>query len=122
MIESAFRDLKSFVEVAPVYVWTEAHVKAHYSICVLSHLINRTLTLRLHEHKGNITRDVVSHEKLYAQLEDCKINRIEVENVHQVTLNRTQPTSEQIELGEKVGLEYLLSCDIVEKVKSSHSS
>ena len=122
MIESAFRDLKSFVEVAPVYVWTEAHVKAHYSICVLSHLINRTLTLRLHEHKGNITRDVVSHEKLYAQLEDCKINRIEVENVHQVTLNRTRTTSEQIELVERVGLEYLLSCDIVEKVKSSHSS
>ena len=83
---------------------------------------NHTLTLRLHEHKGNITRDVVSHEKLYAQLEDCKINRIEVENVHQVTLNRTRTTSEQIELVERVGLEYLLSCDIVEKVKSSHSS
>lgn len=121
VIESAFRDLKSFVEVAPVYVWTEAHVKAHYSICVLSHLINRTLTLRLHEQKGKITRDVVSHEKLYAQLEDCKIDRIEVENVHQVTLNRTRPTSEQIELLERVGLEYLLSWDIVDKVNSSHS-
>ena len=50
VIESAFRDIKSFVEVAPVYVWTEAHVKAHYTVCVLSHLINRTLTLRLHDH------------------------------------------------------------------------
>ena len=64
VIEAAFRDIKSFVNVAPVYVWTEAHVKAHYTICVLSHLINRTLTLRLHEHKGNLTKDIVSHEKL----------------------------------------------------------
>jgi transposase len=121
VIESAFRDIKSFIEVAPVYVWTEAHVKAHYSICVLSHLINRTLTLRLHEHKGKITQDVVSHEKLYTKLEDCKIDRIEIENVHQGTMNRTRPTNEQQELLKRIGLENLLSCDIVEKIKTVQS-
>jgi len=101
VIESAFRDIKSFVEVAPVYVWTEIHVKAHYTACVLSHLINRTLTLRLHEQEGKITRDVVSHEKLYAKLEDCKIDRIEVENAGLTTLNRTRPTSEQKEFDQR---------------------
>ena len=118
VIESAFRDIKSFVEVPPVYVWTEAHVKAHYTACVLSHLINRTLTLRLHEQPGKITQDVVSHEKFYAKLEDCKIDRIEIENVQQSTLNRTRPTSEQKELVKRVGLEHLLSYDIINKIKS----
>ena len=58
VIESAFRDIKSFVKVSPVCVWTEVHVKAHYTICVLSHLINRTLTLRLHENKGKMTTEI----------------------------------------------------------------
>jgi len=49
VIESVFRDIKSFIDIAPVYVWTEAHVKAHYTICVLAHLINRTIMLRLHK-------------------------------------------------------------------------
>jgi transposase len=64
IIESAFRDIKSFIEIEPVFVWTYLHVKAHYTTCVLSHLINRTLTNRLHKHKGNATKEIVSHEKL----------------------------------------------------------
>jgi transposase len=44
VIEAAFRDIKSFVDIRPVYVWTEAHVKAHYTLCVLAYLINRTLS------------------------------------------------------------------------------
>jgi len=106
------------VEVAPVFVWTEAHVKAHYTVCVLFHLIDRTLTLRLHDRNRKITRDVVSHEKLFAKLEDCKIDRIEIVNVRQSTLNRTLPTSEQKELLKRIDLERLLSCDIIQKIKS----
>lgn len=118
VIESAFRDIKSFVEVAPVYVWTEAHVKAHYTICVLSHLINRTLTLRLHKNEGDVTREIVSHEKLYAKLSKCQIDRIEVENVRLSTFNMTRATTKQKELLHRAGLENLLSCDILEKMKS----
>jgi len=52
VIESAFRDIKSFVEVAPIYVWKDSHVKAHFTICVLAYLINRTITLKLHRNRG----------------------------------------------------------------------
>ena len=38
IIEAAFRDIKSFVEVSPVFVWTEAHVKAHYTILTANNL------------------------------------------------------------------------------------
>ncbi len=76
IIEAAFRDIKSFVEVSPVFVWTKARIKAHYTICVLSHLINRTLTLRLHKNSGDMTSETVSHEKLYAKLSGCMIDEI----------------------------------------------
>jgi transposase len=119
VIETAFRDIKSFIEVAPVCVWTEAHVKAHYTICVLSHLINRTLTLRLHENKGNLTKEIVTHEKLYAKLSDCMIDRIEIKNVSLSTYNISQPTADQEELLDRVGLKDILSHDVMKKIKSS---
>ena len=122
VIEGAFRDIKSFVEVAPVHVWTEAHVKAHYTICVLSHLINRTLTLRLHQRPGDLTREIVSHEKLFAKLSNCMIDLIRVENVGLATYNLTRPTDEQRELIHRADLPNLLSQRVVEKAKSSLKS
>lgn len=119
VIEAAFRDIKSFIEVAPVCVWTENHVKAHYTICVLSHLINRTLTMRLHEDKGNLTKEIVAHEKLYAKLSDCMIDRIEIKNVNLSTYNMSQPTTDQKELLDRVGLKDLLSDDVIKKIRSS---
>ena len=66
-IEGAFRDIKSFVKVAPVHVWTKLML-AHFTICILSHFINRVLTLQLHKNLGKLTRQIVSHEKLFAEL------------------------------------------------------
>ena len=97
---------------------TEAHVKAHYTICVLSHLINRTLTLRLHRHRGDTTKAIVSHERLYETLSSCQIDRIAVENVQLSTYNMTRPNLEQQELLERVGLINLLNRDVVELAKS----
>ena len=108
VIESAFRDIKSFVEVAPVFVWTETHVKAHFNICVLSYLINRTITLRLHQHKGNISAYVVAHEKLYQTLSECQLNQLHVDNVKLTNHKLTCPTKEQIELLERLNLQQLL--------------
>lgn len=119
VIEAAFRDIKSFVHVAPVYVWTEVHVKAHYTICVLSHLINRTLTLQLHKHEGNLTKSIVSHEKLYQELSGCMIDRIKVENVGLSTYNMSRPTYEQQELIDRIGMNNLFSHNIVNKIRSS---
>lgn len=119
VIESAFRDIKSFVEVKPLYVWTEAHVKAHYTCCVLSHLVNRSLTLLLHKHQGHATKEIVAHEKLYKKLSDCQIDRIEVENVRLSTYSMTRPTTEQNELLKRVGLTKLLSLEVLKKARVS---
>jgi transposase len=122
VIESAFRDIKSFVEVKPVYVWTQEHVKAHYTCCALSHLINRTLTLRLHEHQGDVSKHVVAHEQLYEILSDCKVDRIEVLNACLATHKTTRTNDVQKELMERVRLTKLLSPDFLERVNSQYST
>ena len=118
VIESAFRDIKSFVEVSPVFVWTEAHVKAHYTICVLSHLINRTLTLRLHRFIGNLTAGTVSHEKLYSMLSGCMIDQIKIENVGLSTYNMSETTDSQKELLDRIELRDLLKDNITKKARA----
>ena len=119
VIESAFRDIKSFVEIAPVHVWTQTHVKAHYTICVLSHLLNRTLTLRLHKNTGDLTKDIVSHERLYSELSDCMIDRIKIDNVGISTYNMTQPNERQKELLNRVGTDDLISQEAIKKIKTA---
>ena len=118
IIESAFRDIKSFAEVSPVFVWTQQHVKAHYTICVLSYLINRTLTLRLHEQPGTLTSEVVSHEKLYTKLSGCMIDQIEVQSAGLSTFNVSAPSYEQKELLSRIKLKSLLQRDIIKKIRS----
>ncbi len=122
VIESCFRDIKSFIDIEPVYVWTEAHVKAHYTLCVLAHLINRTLSLRLHCHRGDLTKEIVSHPKLYESLSGCQIDRIEVATLQLSTYNMTRPTPEQKELLQRVGLPNLLSREVVETANANNIS
>lgn len=108
IIESGFRDIKSFVKISPVNVWTEDHVKAHYTICALSYLINRTLSLRLHENKGSdLTAHIVSHCSLYKELEDCLIDHIYVKNADLYTHNMSKASDIQLELLKRINLEHL---------------
>lgn len=127
VIEAAFRDIKSFIDICPVYVWTETHVKAHYTLCVLAYLIDRTLTLRLHANQGGeLTQHIVSHERLYQELAACQIDCIEVNNIQRSTYNLTRPTRIHQELLERIGLSSLLSREVfspvMESAKKSMSS
>jgi len=115
VIESAFRDLKSFLELQPVYVWTDVHVKAHYTACVLAHLVNRTITLWLHASPGSLhTKQVVAHERFYKELADCQIDCLEVEQMDVSTYKMTRPTVTHKELLARVGLTRLLHQDMSE--------
>ena len=42
-IEESFKILSDFVEVEPFYVYKAEHIKAHFTICVLSYLIDTTI-------------------------------------------------------------------------------
>lgn len=47
-IERDFRDIKSFMEIRPVYHRIEPRVRAHVLICVLAKVVARELEVRLH--------------------------------------------------------------------------
>jgi len=107
VIESSFRDIKSFIEICPVHVWKSEHVRAHYTICVLSYLIDRTLTLRLHEKRGHRTEAVVSHERLYEELAGCHLNHVKL-TAQQNLYKLTEPTERQKELLDRLEMKHLI--------------
>jgi len=119
IIEEAFKNIKSFVMIEPVFVWTEYHVKAHYTVCVLTYLINRTLTMRLHENKGDKSKEIVTHQKLFKESSKCMLDYIEVKNIQQKKINLTKSTAKQKELLQRVGLPNLMNRKIVDKANDN---
>jgi len=105
-IEQAFKDVKSFIKIQPFNVWEPKHVRAHYTICVLSYLLNITVTNRLWE--ANI--EIRSSQKTYEVLGDGIIGKMSLKSTGEESLNMMQLKSQQ-----KMILE-LFQCEgIVEK-------
>jgi transposase len=98
IIEDAFRDIKSFLEVKPAYVWLEKHVKAHYTICVLAYLINRTISNKLKENPGDISADIKTHQSVYREFRNGSIDEIHIKNIKQSTYCLTQLSKKQKEI------------------------
>jgi hypothetical protein len=119
VIESAFRDIKSFIEISPVYVWKTDHLKAHYTLCVLAHLVDRTLSLSLHESHQGESEGIVSHERLYDELETCRLNHYTVEGVKQDFYKLTQPTTLQVDLLQRLRMTHLISESAVKKMTAA---
>jgi len=46
-VERAFREMKDFLRVRPIYHWTDRRVRAHIFVCVLAYLLERSLTHQL---------------------------------------------------------------------------
>jgi len=90
-IEQAFKDVKSFIKIQPFNVWEPKHVKAHYTICVLSYLLNITVTNRLRE--ANI--DIRSSQKTYEILRDGIIGKMSLKSTGEESLNLMQLQSQQ---------------------------
>jgi len=119
IIEEAFKIINSFVKIAPVFVWTQDHVKAHYTLCVLSYAINRILTIRLHRHKGGVSKEIVAHRKFFKELAKCQLDYIEVNNIQQRKFNLTKTTAKQKELLQRVGLPNLIDREILDKANKN---
>jgi len=67
-VERAFRNIKSFVKFSPVYVFKEEHVRAHYTICVLSYLMNISIVNQVKEAKISSFK---SSDRIYEELSSC---------------------------------------------------
>lgn len=69
-VEDAFKNIKSFLKIRPFFVNTDDHVKAVYTICVLSYFINRYLSEKRKETEG---KNYLNSAQLYAPFKSGKL-------------------------------------------------
>ena len=105
-IEQAFKDVKSFIKIQPFNVWTPKHVRAHYTICILSYLLDITIANRL---KG-ADIGVESPQRVYDVLKDGIIGKITVKSTGDEFLKLMSVQSQQ-----KAILELFRSENVVRK-------
>ena len=67
-IEDAFKHIKSFLKIRPFHVNTDEHVRAAYSICVLSYFLNKDLAERRKKIDGV---DYLNSKNLYEPFRSC---------------------------------------------------
>ena len=112
-VEDAFKHIKSFVKIRPFFVNTDEHVKAVYTICVLSYFINRYLSEKRRESEG---KDYLNSKQLYAPFDSCKLVTL-LEAVSGITKKDIIPFSEE----QKVILSDIVSEKSI-KIKPIYSS
>ena len=74
-VEEGFRELKSFLKFQPTFVYTDEHVRAHYTICILGYLLDVIVTNKLREAP---VKDVSSVRKVYSILARCEVAKLGV--------------------------------------------
>lgn len=116
-IEEAFRNLKSFIKFQPIYVFKPEHVRAHYTVCVLSYLLNITVTNMLREEKDF---DVKSAFSAYKILETCHIGQIDINNPAKKSGKKLNPpTPLQKQLLKILDCEKVIKPNYLQKIMNS---
>jgi transposase len=103
-IEEAFKEVKSFLKFQPTFVYTDEHVRAHYTICVLSYLLDMTITNKLREKP---IEEVGSVRKVYKALRKCELGRIGVNGTNSSVLKLTTLTKDQKSIMKLFNCSYL---------------
>ena len=103
-IERTFHNLKSFVEIRPLYHREEERIKAHVTVCILGYLLNNTVM--------HLVRDKKDFEELTAQsvynyLRNCKL--VELQTGTEKRFKITTPTEEQVKLTKILADDSLLN-------------
>ena len=74
-VEEGFRELKSFLKFQPTFVYTDDHVRAHYTICILGYLLDVTVTNKIRE---SPVGEVGSVSNVYSKLGRCEVAKLGV--------------------------------------------
>lgn len=117
-IEQAFKDVKSFIKIQPFNVWEPKHVRAHYTICVLSYLLNITVTNRLRE--ANF--DIRSSQKTYEILRDGIIGKISLKSTGEESLNLMLLQSQQKKILELFQCEGIVEINYLKSIGVNYCS
>ncbi len=104
-IEESFKILSDFVEVEPFYVYKTEHIKAHFTICVLSYLIDTTI---LNKMRSSSKIDNMDLHNIFHTLRKCKQDKIQLDE-RTVVSQLTQVTEKQKKLLDVLDCSYLVS-------------
>lgn|GEM_PF-4251898 len=94
-VERAFRTLKSFLQVRPVYHFTERRIRAHIFLCLLGYLMENHLRQRLLE--------ASSPYSARAALEPLRVVIYDLPGVSVPIWARTRPTPEALAAASALG-------------------
>jgi transposase len=108
IVEHGFAIIKSFVELRPIRHHRDLKIKAHVTLCVLALVLSRYLELKL--------RDAGIHDavdRIYEQLEPCRLHLLSDRSGKLKRLIITQPRPQQLRLLEPIGLSHLVEQETV---------
>jgi transposase len=103
-IEEAFKEVKSFLKFQPTFVYTDEHVRAHYTICILSYLLDMTITNKLRERPID---EVGSARKVHKTLSRCELGKVSVNGTNRSGLRLMPLTADQKSIMELFNCSYL---------------
>jgi transposase len=109
-IERSFHQLKSFVEIRPLYHHNAERIKAHIGICVLAYLLNNTVMHLARQHKDF---EELTAQSAYNYLRSCKLSELRAGGEKRLKI--TVPTVEQERLTAILAGGELLDEDAVQK-------
>ncbi len=112
-IEEAFRDVKSFIKFQPTFVYTDDHVRAHYTICILSYLLDMTVTNRLRQ-KPIV--GIGSVEKVYKALGRCEVGKLSVRRTDSSGLKLMPITDEQKNVLKMFDCNYIVRDEFLKSI------
>ena len=109
-VEEAFQNMKSNIELRPIYLTREERVIAHVTVCVLAYLIMNDLQIKLKK-KGL----AISAEKFLKKMSTCHCNEIQIKNYSDTIKTITSLNDEQKSMLKQLELSYLAEQEYVEK-------
>lgn len=104
IIEEAFKILSNFVGIEPFYVYKTEHIKAHFTICVLSYLLDITILNKIRESDKIENMDL---HNIFHELKKCKQNVIQLDGKKTVS-KITKITREQKKILDVLDCSYLV--------------
>lgn len=104
-IEESFKILSDFVGIEPFYVYKNEHIKAHFTLCVLSYLLDITILNKIRESDEIDNMDLYN---IFYALRKCKQDNIQLDE-RTVVSKITQPTEKQRKILDALDCTYLVS-------------
>ena len=115
-IEEAFRILSDFNEIEPFYVYKTEHIKAHFTLCVLSYLLSITILRKIRQ--SNKIENMGLHN-IFSELRKCKQDAIELSK-DKIIYKITKVTEKQKRILGALGCSHLVDKKYLYKNKIIH--